>query len=358
MIKFSVKNFSKIILVVPVFFFLTVMSFPREATSQNTNTETKPVKISFGSSVNRENLMARFQAYSNNLTLMPSVATSTANLSVAKSSSLANNQRTGKIKILVVPGHDNEYPGAIVNVTQKATTFREADLNLKIAEYLKNFLEQENAFEVYTTRNADFIKTDTENNQDKNGYTDYFQKYLDENISEVLDFKQSYKEETAKKFKNSLSSSSKKIEHNPAPGEMSYRLYAVNKFIEDNQIDLVIHIHLNDYPGRTGEMGEYKGFSIYVPDNTLRNGKESQVLAKYISKTLDDNFRYSNNPVEKKKIILGNELIANGANNTIGAASVLIEYGYIYEQKFQDEETLKVAAEQTYLGIKNYLIKK
>lgn len=336
------------------------MSFPREATSQNTNTETKPVKISFGSSVNRENLKARFQTYSNNLTLAPliaastdnSFATSTANLSVATNLSSINNQRTGKIKILVVPGHDNEYPGAEVG------NIREANLNLKIATYLKSFLEQETAFEVYTTRDADFIKNDTDNNQDKNGYTDYFQKYLDENISEVLDFKQIYKEETEKKLKNSLSSSSKKIEHNPAPGEMLYRLYAVNKFIEDNQIDLVIHIHLNDYPGRLGMSGEYKGFSIYVPDNTLRNGKESQTLAKYISKTLDDNFKYSNNPVEKKKIILGHELIANGANNTIAAASVLIEYGYIYEQKFQNDETLKVAAEQTYLGIKDYLIKK
>jgi len=354
MIKFSVKNFSKIILVVPAFFFLAVMSFPREATSQNTSTETKLAKISFGSAVNRENLKARFQAYSNNLSLAPSATNSGDNSTVGSvtSSSPDNNQRTGKIKILVVPGHDNEYPGAEIG------NIREADFNLKIAEYLKNFLEQETAFEVYTTRDADFIKTETENKQDKNGYTDYFQKYLDENISEVLDFRQSYKEETEKKFKNSLSSSSKKIEHNPAPGEMLYRLYAVNKFVEDNQIDLVIHIHLNDYAGRTGEEWKYKGFSIYVPDNTLRNGKESQALGKYISKTLDDNFKNSNNPVEKKKIILGHELIANGANNTIAAASVLIEYGYIYEDRFQNEETLKKAAEQTYLGIKNYLTKK
>jgi len=356
--KMSVKSFSKIILVVTAILLLTTFSFPREATSQNTSTETKPAKISFGSLVNRDNLKARFQAYSNNLTLVPSAATSTTNLSVATNSSPANNQRTGKIKILVVPGHDNEYPGAEVG------SIREADINLKISAYLKSFLEQENAFEVYITREAEFIKTDIENlgreenNQDKNGYTDYFQKYLDENISEVLNYKEIYKEETAKKFKKVSSSSVKKVEHNPAPGEMAYRLYAINKFIEDNQIDIVIHIHLNDYAGRTGLEGQYKGFSIYVPDNTLRNGKESQTLSKYISKTIDDNFKYSNNPVEKKKIILGHELIANGSNNTIQAASVLIEYGYIYEDKFQDEETLKKAAQQTYLGIKDYLIKK
>jgi N-acetylmuramoyl-L-alanine amidase len=139
---------------------------------------------------------------------------------------------------------------------------------------------------------------------------------------------------------------------------MLYRLYAVNKFIEDNEIDIAIHIHLNDYAGRNISEGKYKGFSLFVPDNSLRNGKVSQELAKYIAKTLDDNFKYSNNPLEKKKIILGHELIANGANNTIQAASVLIEYGYIYETKFQDEEILQKAAEQTYLGIKNFLTKK
>ena len=306
MIKISFKNFSKIILVVPAFVFLAGFSFPQEATSQNTSTETKPTKI------------------------------------------------------LVVPGHDNEYPGAIVGYGKAdGSAIREADINLKIGAYLKSFLEKDLAFEVYTTRDADFIKTDTENNQDKNGYTDYFQKYLDENILDVLNFRQEYKKQTEKtlKNKNSRKSSDPKIEHNPAPGEMACRLYAINKFIEDNQIDIVIHIHLNDYPGRTGISGEYKGFSIYVPDNTLRNGKKSQALSKYIAKTLDDNFKYSNNPVEKKKIILGHELIANGSNNTIAAASVLIEYGYIYEQKFQDEETLKMAAEQTYAGIKNYLTK-
>jgi N-acetylmuramoyl-L-alanine amidase len=317
--------------------FSAALSFPFEATSQNAITKKAPDKINLESKVNRANLMARFNAYLNN-------STTTINELTAK------GERSEKIKILIVPGHDNEYPGAVVG------DIREADLNLKIAEYLKTILENEVAFEVYTTRGSLFIKQDSENPQDKNGYIPDFQKYLDEKIFEVLDYRTLYKEETEKlEYKNNKV---KIIEHNPTPGEMLYRLYAVNKFIEDNEIDIAIHIHLNDYVGRNTPDGEYKGFSIYVPDNSLRNGKVSQELAKYIAKTVDDNFKYSNNPPEKNKIILGHELIANGANNTIQAASVLIEYGYIYETKFQDEEILQKAAELTYLGIKNYLTKK
>lgn len=329
---------------VTVLFLITFYS-PNKATSQNVSTKNQPEKISFDSQVSRANLKARYEAYLKN-------ATST----IEKLS--AQGKRSGKIKILVVPGHDNEYPGAIAG--SKGATggiIRETDLNLKIAGYLKSFLEQETAFEVYTTRDASFIKNNTENNQDKNGYTDYFQKYLDENIFTVLDYKDLYKKATENRSKSNSKKTSKVVEHVPAPGEMLYRLYAVNKFMEDNQIDIAIHIHLNDYAGRNVTDGQYKGFSIYVPDNSLRNGKQSQELAKYIAKAVDDKFKYSDNPIEKNKIILGNELIANGSNNTTQAASVLIEYGYIYEKQFQDDEVLKSAAEQTYLGIKNYFNK-
>jgi len=319
--------------------FSAALSFPFEATSQNAITKKAPDKINLESKVNRANLMARFNAYLNN-------STTTINELTAK------GERSEKIKILIVPGHDNEYPGAVVG------DIREADLNLKIAEYLKTILENEVAFEVYTTRGSLFIKQDSENPQDKNGYIPDFQKYLDEKIFEVLDYRTLYKQETEKLERKNKNKKVKIIEHNPAPGEMLYRLYAVNKFIEDNQIDIAIHIHLNDYAGRNVSEGKYKGFSLFVPDNSLRNGKVSQELAKHIIKTVDDNFKYSNNPLEKKKIILGHELIANGANNTIQAASVLIEYGYIYENQFQNDETLKKAAEQTYLGIKNFLTKK
>ena len=50
---------------------------------------------------------------------------------------------------------------------------------------------------------------------------------------------------------------------NIAPDEMGVRLYGINKWANENDIDIVIHVHFNDYPGRprTGS-GKYSGFSI------------------------------------------------------------------------------------------------
>lgn len=51
------------------------------------------------------------------------------------------------MRILVVPGHDNEYWGT------EFEGVREADLNVELAEYLTNYLRQESLFQVYLLRN-------------------------------------------------------------------------------------------------------------------------------------------------------------------------------------------------------------
>jgi len=258
-----------------------------------------------------------------------------------------------KIKILIVPGHDFEYSGAMFN------GIKEADLTLEISEYLKNSLEKDSAFEVYTTRDRNFINLNTENNQDKNGYVPDLQNFLNQNIFQVLAYRQESKNEHQLKIKKGIVEPLKIVEHNVAPGEMLYRLYAINKWVEENNIDLVLHLHFNDYPGRRSGEKKYKGFSLYVPDNSLKNGKLSQEIGKEIFKSLKKVKKPSNNPVEKKGLIPGSELIALGANNTIKAPSILIEYGYIYEDDFINqalrEKTFSKLSEQTYLGIKKYL---
>jgi N-acetylmuramoyl-L-alanine amidase len=255
-----------------------------------------------------------------------------------------------KIKILIVPGHDTQYFGATFKEV------KEAEQTLKIANYLKMFLEKDSAFEIYTTReNPPGNLCLFEN---KNDYTETFQKYFNENREAVLKYRDVHKEETDK-FDNQNIESTNTIEHNDAPEEVSYRLYAINKWVEENNIDIVIHLHFDDYPDRpSASDGKFRGFSIFTADESLKNEKTSNILAKEIGRSLKKFFEYSDNPVESLGIIPSHDLIAVGANNTISAASVLIEYGYIYEQKFQDEETLKKAAEQTYTGIKNYLLRK
>jgi N-acetylmuramoyl-L-alanine amidase len=253
-----------------------------------------------------------------------------------------------KHKILIVAGHDFEHSGAFTD------EIKESELTLRTASYLRDFLEKDPAFEVYMTREKLDGNLSTEN---KNDYTQAFQKYFSENREAVLEYRDSRKREIEQKNNQDQVQLIDQVEHNNAPEEMSYRLYAINKWIEDNKVDIVIHLHFNDYPARKKAKGKYEGFSIYVSDQSLRNAESSQRLAKSVGDSLDDIFKYSNLPIESDGIISTYSLIATGANDTIQAAAILIEYGYIYEDKFQDEEVLKKAAEQTYLGIKNYFVK-
>jgi hypothetical protein len=122
---------------------------------------------------------------------------------------------------------------------------------------------------------------------------------------------------------------------------------------------LVIHIHFNDFPGRYRQGGLYNGFSLYVPQEGYTNHETSIIAAEKIRESLNDFFPESNNPVEEDIIIEGPDLIAIGANNTLESASVLIEYGYIYESQFNNSEIsneiFKELAYRTYLGIKNLI---
>lgn len=69
-------------------------------------------------------------------------------------------------------------------------------------------------------------------------------------------------------------------------------------------------------------------------------------------------FAKSDLPVESFVLIEDQELIAIGSNASRDGVSVLMEYGYIYEPQFANQETSNVAlkemAYQTYAGIKKF----
>lgn len=313
-----------------IIFLGTTIYLHAETALQNTNINPEDLKISLAKNVSRENLLSRFQAYSNN---------STTTIEKLKS----EGQRSGKIRILIVPGHDFEYPGAFIKNT------KESNLTLKTGQYLKDFLEKAGPFEIFITRENKISEKD-------NDYNEVFQKYFNENKESVFEYRDLYKKETEKIESQKQIEPVNLVEHNDAPTEMAYRLYAINKWVEDNNIDIVIHIHFNDYPRGENVWGKYRGFSLYVPDINLRNGKVSQDFSNFIGSSLSEKFKYSNNPAEKQGIMSGDELIATGANNTISAISVLIEYGYIHEKQFQDENVLRLLAEQTSKGVVNYFL--
>lgn len=246
----------------------------------------------------------------------------------AEITNLANN----KAKVLIVPGHDEKYYGA------KYKEITEEKENLKIANLLHLKLEKESRVEVVVLR-------------DENGYIAEFEEYFTGNQNEIEKFRSDHKQKTKSLIAQNDFVSNQKVKHNFAPAEMSLRLYAINKWATENDFDFVIHVHLNDYPGRkTNSVGKYKGFSIYVPERQLPNHDESLKLAEAVRMKLQNILAKSNFPQETENIIEDQDLIAVGANHTLEIPSILIEYGYIYESL--DYEMI---ARETASGVEEFL---
>ncbi len=242
------------------------------------------------------------------------------------------NPANKKVKALIVPGHDEKYFGA------KYKENIEAEENLKIADELKTALEKNSQIEVVVLR-------------DSSGYIAEFEKYFSENLKEIEKFRAENKQKTKTLIAQKDFISNQKVKHNFAPSEMSLRLYGINKWATENDFDFVIHVHLNDYPGRkTNSAGKYKGFSIYVPEKQLPNHTASLKLAEAVQVKLQNVLTKSNSPQETENIIEDQDLIAVGANHTLEIPSILIEYGYIYESL-----DYKKIAEQTADGVEEFL---
>jgi len=250
-----------------------------------------------------------------------------------------------KIKILIVPGHDNLSVGA------QYKNIKEADINIELAYNVLDFFKKDNKFIAYTIR------------EKKGSYSEWFLNYTNKNNAAIKIFRGYLRSVTAFLTKRGDISKQVQVEHNPAADNTSLNLYAINKFANENNIDIVIHIHFNDYPGRKwGRPGEYTGFSIYIPEKQLPNHRVSADLAQSIKQRLEKYFAKSNFPGEAKtdSIIEDQELIAIGSNASMQKAAVLIEYGYIYESQFVHPQAraiiFKSMAEQTYLGIKDFFV--
>ena len=247
-----------------------------------------------------------------------------------------------KVRILLVPGHDNIYTGAVFG------DLKETELNVLVAGYLYELFKKDSRFEVIIARNL-------------NGgfYTKEFGDYFNQQRNSILSFMKERKD----LVKNLLDAGDIKenvaIEHNFAPGDTAVKLYGINKWANENDIDLSLHIHFNDDPSRKGYYsGEYSGLAIYVPEEQYSNARASKDIASSLLNELKQYFPLSNNPLEKGTVIEAQELIALGSNASQEGAALLLEYGYIYEARFLDpkvrEKVFGELAFQTYQGIKKY----
>lgn len=256
----------------------------------------------------------------------------------------ATEKTKGKIKLLIVAGHDDESGG---------TEFRgvkEAKMNLELALNLAEFLKDNDKFEVTLVR-------------DRNGYNPIFLNYFNKERDSIKQFMAKQKETMSELVRAGEISMTEGVIHNSAPAETALKLYGVNKWANENNTDIVLHIHFNDDPNRNRKRkreaeGKYSGFAIYVPEAQYSNAKASRSVAEPIYSQLAKFYPKSDFLQEQDGIVEDQKLIAVGAQNTLDSVGLLVEYGYIYESRFLNEKIrnsmIKELALQTYVGITNF----
>ncbi|MDO8560829.1 MAG: N-acetylmuramoyl-L-alanine amidase [bacterium] len=255
---------------------------------------------------------------------------------------LKDKYNGSEFKILIVPGHDNETLGGA-----RFKNLREADLNLKVAEKLFRFFNANPHFKVFITR-------------DNNGYKPEFAGYFQNNYSDILSFRDRLKSAFENLLNGGLITKNTTVHHNYATEENSVKLYGINKWANENGVDLVLHAHFNDYPERIfNREGKYTGFAVYVPERQLPNFDDSMEFAQSVFGQLQRYFAISNHPQENTGVVEDQDLIAVGSNSSRTSASLLVEYSYIYEPQVNSPVVRPLVAEelayQTYLGVKKYL---
>lgn len=259
---------------------------------------------------------------------------------VLKQTALSSYYTQRKLRILIVPGHDNEYWG---------TQFRglkEAALTLELAKELRQLLAAEASFEVILAR-------------DDGGYNPALRSYFSDNREDILAFARGKKEVMKDLLEEGrVTAQTDGVYHNKAPDPVIVRLYGINKWANENEVDLVVHVHFNDYPRKKkSAAGQYSGFSIYVPERQYSNARASRAVADSVFRELKRFYPESSMPKESAGVIEDQDLIAIGSFNTLDPASILIEYGYIYEPQFEDaairSAVVRDLALQTYVGIQN-----
>jgi len=246
-----------------------------------------------------------------------------------------------KVRVLIVPGHEPGSGGAEFGKVE------ENELAVELGQDLQKLLEADGSYEVFITRD----------NQDWNPI---FSNYFTDNWDDIAAWEKLARQTMEYLISvGSMTKPTPTIIHNNAPKNVALRLYGITKWSNENNMDVMVHIHFNDYSGhRWNRAGKYSGFAIYVPAPQYYNGAVSRAIAQDVLARLLEKYKVSNFSLEKSGIIDEPGLIAVGENNTSNAASILIEYGYIYETKFVDPklrpQTLQAMAGQTFLGLQDY----
>jgi N-acetylmuramoyl-L-alanine amidase len=267
-----------------------------------------------------------------------SVVKATSN-SVTNSPADNTSSTSKKIRVLIVPGHEPDNGGTNYGNIYERT------LVVGIGQDFQQFLGGNSRYQSFITRDTQVWNPT---------FATYFQDEWNQIISWEKTAKTSWTTSTA------MNQSGQGEISNVAATDDAMRLYGIVKWADENNIDLMIHMHLNNYPDAMAKkiVGKYSGLVMYVPAPDLANSVKSLPIAEAVFKRLSLYNPISNLPVESQGLETDDSLIAMGAYNTAEMASILIEYDYIYEPQFVNPEVRPIAlkdfAYQTYLGVQDY----
>lgn len=245
-----------------------------------------------------------------------------------------------KIRILLVPGHEPNDGGAIYG------KIKERDLNLLLSTEIKNILSANPNLEIIMAR-------------DQNGWNSDLKNYVTTGSTAIMNWVLDMKNKMlAKVSSGKFKIINPSMKHNDATSEAVLYLYGTNKWIEENNIDLVLHVHFNNNPKYKGKPN-YSGYCMYVPDSQYGNASSSRIFANYLNAEISKIENKSNMPQEKDTIISDQELIAIGNYDVLKIPSVLVEYAYIYEPMMTSSSTRNIfidkAASSTATAINKYI---
>ncbi|HWU24271.1 MAG TPA: hypothetical protein VN086_00785, partial [Candidatus Paceibacterota bacterium] len=199
-----------------------------------------------------------------------------------------------KVRILIVPGHEPQYGG-----TEYKGVY-EREIAVEVANQLATYLAQNPRLDVVVARDNDAWNSDL---------TNYFENDWD-SIQKFVENQKAYFEKQLDKGKVTERNSDDQVAHATAPDDVALRLYGIGKWANDNDVDLVLHLHMNDAPDHgPNDPSQNSGFAVYVPDAQYGNAATSRPVGEAIAARLSALNATSTLPIENKGVVEDQELI-------------------------------------------------
>lgn len=247
-----------------------------------------------------------------------------------------------KIRVLIVPGHEPNAGGTV------SGTLKERDLAVQLAKQLQGLLEEDGRFETVLSRDEHGWNTDI---------ADYFSKQWDEIDAWRKDARS---EMNARIASGEVTKPIVHIGHNDAQHDVALRLYGITKWANEHDIDVTVHVHFDDDRASTRRAGTRTGFAVFVPPPQYGNGAPTRAIGEKVLARLKtfDPIGDLSGEIATGGLVDDPELIAVGEQDTSDAASMLIEYAFIYEKQLQTTAVRALAvrdmAYQTSLGLEDF----